>query len=52
MHNASKHNITTYVGGALTQPGPKGNFICDMCGKCFRAMDVTRAQGGERALED
>ena len=67
--NAVKHNITAYVGGALTYPGPRVTFRCDMCRKCFGPMDVrhpqylgtapmnqstevTRAQGGERALED
>ena len=56
-------NTILYVGGALTKPGPRETFRCDMCGKCFRAMDirhpkylgamnqlivVTRAQGGDR----
>jgi hypothetical protein len=67
--NAIKHNITAYVGGALTYPGPRVTFRCDMCEKCFGPMDVrhpqylgtapmnqsievARAQGGERALED
>ena len=63
VYNASKYNITTYMGG------PRGTFGCDMCGKWFRALDVrhpqylgkaplnqltevTRVKGGERVLED
>ena len=32
--------LNTYVGEALTEPGPRVTFRFDMCGKCFRAMNV------------